>query len=115
MFCSLCSAEDSIPISYAEESEILQSGGELIEGDIIPSADILQLIAEEKEKEAKSNDAVGTTVSTEPSERVASRSKRGLIPSSFLWPGGVVHYTFSAELRRKGKHTNILFTFVAMK
>ena len=105
MLLFLCCAEDSIPIWYPEENEI-SSGGELIEGDIIPSADMLQLIAEGKGKEAQSND-VETAVPNEASERVVSRSKRSVKPSSLMWPGGVVHYAFSAELRRKGKHATI--------
>ena len=80
---SLCCAEDSIPTSYTEVSDIL-SGGELIEGDIIPSAYMLQLIAEGKGKEAQSNVIAETTVLNEASERVVRRTKRGLTPSSFL-------------------------------
>ena len=107
----MCCAEDSIPIWYAEENEI-SSGGELIEEDIIPSANILQLIVEGKEKEAQSNDVVETTVPNEASERVMSRSKRSVILGSSMWPGGVVHYAFSPELRQKGKHANIFIHFL---
>ena len=103
---SLCCAEDSIPIWYAEENEIL-SGGDLIEEDIIPSANILQLIDEGKEKGAQSNDVVETTAPNEAIDRVVSRSKRSIKPGSSTWPGGVVHYAFSAELRRKGKYATI--------
>ena len=61
-----------------------------------------------KEIEALTNDVTEVMVPNEASERVGSRSKRGLRPSDYLWPHGVVHYKFSAELRKEGKHTNIL-------
>lgn len=91
--------DSALPVSWDLSDDLPHPDeSNTIEGDIMSTPDLMEMISEEEEKSQDSEDGE------------SSRTKRDVIhtSSSLLWPDGVVPYVFGMEVVNEGEQLSNL-------